>query len=129
MVCRKQAIISTINEQLGHPSFHRIKILSRSGIIPKELTNVDAPSCPGCAYGKAHHKPIQIKGVKNKKQVITATTTGQVVSIDKLFNPTPGFIPTDKGIPTTQRYIGATVFVDHLSEFTYIHPMKKLDVG
>ena len=39
----------------------------------------------------------------------------------------PGFIPTHRGIPTTKSYVGVTVFVDHFSDFTYIHLMKKLD--
>ena len=35
MVRRKQSRLSTIHEQRGHLSFHRLKILARSGIIPK----------------------------------------------------------------------------------------------
>ena len=54
------------------------------------------------------------------------TATGQVVRVDQLVSPTPGFIPTHRGIPTPQRYIDATVSVEHFYEFTYIHPMKKL---
>ena len=48
---RKQARLATIHEQLGHLSFLRLKLLARAGIIPKELSNVDPPTCPGCAYG------------------------------------------------------------------------------
>ena len=31
------------------------------------------------------------------------------------------------GTPTTKRYIGATVFVDHFSNFTYAHLMKEMN--
>ena len=88
---------------------------------------MDPPVYLGCAYGKVHRKPMQRKGEKNKKQLTTTAEPGQVVNVDQLINPTPGFIPTHRGIPRTQRYIGATVFVDHLSNFTYIQSMEKLD--
>ena len=48
-VRRKQARLSTINEELVHLSFHRLKILDRSENIPKELSTVDAQICTGCA--------------------------------------------------------------------------------
>ena len=47
--------------------------------------------------------------------------------MDQLVSPTPGFIPTHRGRPTTNRYIGATVFCDHYSDFTYVHLMTKMD--
>ena len=121
MVLCKQASLSTIHEQLGQLSFHRLKLLYRSWIISKELANMDAPICPGCAYGKLHHKPTQSKGVNNKKQWRTVTATGQVVRVDQLVSPTPGFIPTHQGRPTTQQYFDATVFVDHFYNFAYIN--------
>ena len=67
------------------------------------------------------------KGVKNNKNLNTETVPGQVVSIDQLVRPTPGFIPTHRGIPKTHSYVVVTVFVYHFSEFTYIHLMEKLD--
>ena len=127
MVCQKQARLSTIHEQLGYPIFHRLKLLPRALIISKELDNAYAPICPGCAYGKAHHKPTRSKGAKNKKQLRTATNPGQVVSVNQLVRPTPGLIPTNRWIPTKHRYIITTVFVGHLSDFTYIHLMEKID--
>ena len=78
-------------------------------------------------HGKAHRKPTRSNRVKNKKKLRTEIDPGQVVSIDELFSPTIGFVQTHRGIPTTQRYIGTTVFVNHLSDFTYINLMEKLD--
>jgi hypothetical protein len=126
---QKQNRLATIHERLGHFSFARLKLLSRAGLIPKDLANVDAPVCPGCAYGKAHRKPWRHKGINNRKQLRQATTPGQVVSIDQLVSPTEGFIPTHRGIPTTKRYIGATVFADHFSDFTYVHLMTTMDAA
>ena len=46
-VRHKQARLSNIYEQLGHLSFHRLKLLARLGIIPKELSNVYVPISTG----------------------------------------------------------------------------------
>ena len=52
---------------------------------------------------------------------------GQVVSVDQLVSPALGFIPPYWGRPTINRYVSATLFVDHFSDFTYIHLMEKID--
>ena len=49
------------------------------------------------------------------------------MSVDQLVSPTPGFVPTCCGTTTTKRYIGATVFVDHLSNFTYARLMTEMN--
>jgi hypothetical protein len=51
---------------------------------------------------------------------------GQVISVDQLESPVPGFIPITKGCPTTQRYVAATVFCDHSSGLTYVALMTSL---
>jgi hypothetical protein len=66
---QKKNRLATIHERLGHFSFARLKLLSRAGLIPKDLANIDAPVCPGCAYGKAHRKPWRHKGINNRKQL------------------------------------------------------------
>jgi hypothetical protein len=97
----KQSNLATIHERLGHLSFARLRLLAKAGIIPKELANVEPPTCAGCAYGKAHRKPWRHKGVRNKRKIRTATCPGQVVSIDQLESPTPGFVLTHRGRSTT----------------------------
>lgn len=98
-----------------------------AGIIPRDLANVKPPTCPGCAYGKQKHKPWHYKGTKNIRKIKIATAPGQVVSIDQLVSLTHGFIPTHHGKPTLKRYIGATVFIDHFSNFIYAHLMMEMD--
>jgi hypothetical protein len=44
-----------------------------------------------------------------------------VVSVDQLISTVPGLIAQIKGIPTRQRYHIATVFVDHASDYTFVH--------
>ena len=97
--------------------------MARAGLIPRDLATVDPPTCPGCAYGKAHKKPWRSKGIRNRKSIRKATAPGDVVSVDQLVSPTPGFVPTHRGRPTVKRYTAATIFVDHYSDFTYVHLM------
>jgi hypothetical protein len=124
---RKQQRLAAIHEKLGHLEFPCLKLLARAGLIPCELAHIDPPVCPGCAYGKAHRRPWRHKGSRNSKPIKPATFPGQVVSVDQLISPTEGFVPTHHGTPMTQRYIGATIFVDHFSGFTYVHLITKLD--
>jgi hypothetical protein len=129
MVKRKQVRLATIHERLGHTSYSRLKLMARAGLIPRDLANVDPPTCPGCAYGKAHRRPWRHKGIRNRQKLRQATAAGQVVSVDQLVSPTKGFVPTHRGIPTTKRYVGATVFVDHHSDFTYVHLMIEMNAA
>ena len=126
---RKQLRLLTIHESLGHLSFAVLKLMARCNIIPKDLADVDPPTCPGCAYGKAHRLQWRYKGTKNRKSIRVATALGQVISMDQLVSFTPGFVPTHRGTPTNKRYIGATVFVDHFSDFTYCHLMTEMNAA
>jgi hypothetical protein len=46
---KKHNRLATTHERLGHFSYTRLKLLSRAGLMPKDLANVDAHVCPGCA--------------------------------------------------------------------------------
>ena len=93
LVHRKQHKLAVLHESFGHLSFSILKLMARAGLIYRELANVDSPTCPGCAYGKAHRKPWWRKGVRNRKSLKIDTVPGQVVSVDRLVIPTPGFFP------------------------------------
>ena len=95
--------------------------MAKSEIILQDLAKVDPPTCPGCAYGKAHKKQWRHKGVANLKDLKPTTFHGQVVSVDKLASSTLWFFPCHHGIPIIKRYKGVTIFIDHfliLSMFT-----------
>ena len=125
---QKQLRLATFHEKLGHVSFNVLNRLAQAGLIPRDLADIPPPKCPGCQYGKAHRKPWRQKGWRlNNRKIKPASRPGEVVSVDQLVSPTPGFVPTHRGRPTTMRYIGATVFCDHYSDFTYVHLMTKMD--
>ena len=115
---RKQMRLLTIHESLEHTSFHIIRLLCLAGILPRELASVAYPLCPGCSYGKSNRRPWCRKGKSNLKKIKPVTIPGQVVSVDQLVRYTPGLIPTHRGLQKTKRYLGATIFVDHASDFT-----------
>ena len=101
--------------------------MAKCSLIPKDLATVDPPCCPGCAYGKARRRQWRYKGARNRRHIRQANAPGQVVSIDQLVSPTDGFVPIHRGNPTTKRYVGATIFVDHFSDFTYCHLMTEMN--
>ena len=68
-----------------------------------------------------------IKELEILKIIISATAPRHCVSVDQLISPTPGFVPIHRGKPTTQRYKGATIFVDHYSDLTYCHLMTDMN--
>ena len=124
---RTQMRLLTIHEHSGHLSFGVLKLMARANLISMDLANVDPPTYLGCAYGKAHRFPWRYKGARNHKHIKVTISPGNVVSVDQLISPTLGFVPMHRGRPTFKRYIGATIFVDHFSDFTYCHLMIKMN--
>ena len=55
-----------------------------------------------------------------------ATYCGECAPVDQQDATTPGFIAQLKGWLTRKRYRYAMVFVDHHSDFDYIHPQLSL---
>ena len=113
-----------LHEQLGHCSFDQLKQMAEQGLIPIKLAKVPPPKCLSCLYGKAHWKPWRTHKIDLK--IKPSTIPGAVVSIDQLESPIPGFVPIAKGQPTVRKYRGASVFVDHASNFTYVHMHQHL---
>ena len=111
-----------LHEKLGHVSFHLLKKMAHSGLIPRKFKDCRDPVCASCQHGKQHKKPWRVKssdpspiGGKEIKQ------PGDCVSVDQLKSSTPGLIGQVKGWLTKERQHIATVFVDHYSDLTYVH--------
>ena len=107
------------HEKLGHMSFRRIRQMARSGILPTRLSKCDIPLCPSCLYGKLSRKAWRTS--KHKNAIAKALKPGQFISVDQLESSTPGLIAQLKGTPTRDRYRIATIFVDHFSDYTFVH--------
>ena len=111
--------------RLKHLPFSYLKRLAKKGIIPKYLENVPPPLCMPCLMGKQHRKPWRGKSKKSSKiRKLHETFPGANTSTDQMISPYGGLIPQMKGRLMKAKYYAATVFVDHYSDFTYVHLMR-----
>ena len=111
--------------RLNHLPFERMFKMAKQGLLPKKILKACIPICPACQYGKMHRKPWRTKG-KPSNSSRMATEPGQIVSVDQLESPTPGFIAQLKGTLTKQRYRYDTVFVDEYSRLSYVQLQRTI---
>ena len=110
------------HHRLGHISPKKIREMARQGRLPSKLATCKVPLCTSCLFGKATKRPWRGKpSIQSKDKVETVTRPGQCVAVDQLESHTPGLIAQVKGIPTTDRYRCATVFVDIHTGIGYVH--------
>jgi Reverse transcriptase (RNA-dependent DNA polymerase) len=57
-----------------------------------------------------------------------AAAPGDIVAMDQMVSPTPGLVAQMKGFITGQRYTGATIFVDHFSNLSFVYLQKGLTI-
>ena len=86
---------------LNHLPFKRMFKMAKQGLLAKKILKANVPICPACQYGKMHRKPWRTKG-NHPKTSRVATEPGQIVSVDQLESPMPGFIAQLKGTLTKQ---------------------------
>eukprot|EP00978_Attheya_sp_CCMP212_P037948 scaffold183254_cov63-Attheya_sp.AAC.2 len=116
------------HQRLGHISFKKIRLLALLGILPKKILSSRAPKCASCIFAAQVKRPWRTRVPANSipTKIYKATRPGQVVSVDQLESPTPGFIAQLKGRLTRDRYRYATIFVDHYSRLSYIHLQRTI---
>jgi len=109
------------HHRFGHVSFAKLQNMARQNIIPRRLANCKAPKCTACMFAKATRRQWRHKRRKHWSEKKQAETPGEVVSVDQLISPTPGFVAQMTGILTKKRYKCATVFVDQFSGLGYVY--------
>ena len=117
------------HHRLYHLPFRTIFRLADLGILPKRFLECrnKQPLCIACQFGQAHRRPWRTKGkksgsIRKKEQV----APGDGVSIDQIISAQPGLIPQMAGFLTSQRLWGCTTFVDHVSDYVYVHLMRDI---
>jgi Reverse transcriptase (RNA-dependent DNA polymerase)/GAG-pre-integrase domain len=104
----------------GHISMMRLQALARKGELPASIATCPIPMCSACQFGKMTKIPWRSTShqpsIRHKD-----TKPGSRISVDQLISPTPGLIAQLKGAPTRLRYMAATVFIDHATDYTYVH--------
>ena len=111
------------HHRLGHMDFSRIQKFSRVGLLLRDLSKVrpnDFPVCPACQFGK--QKRNHTKSINNEHVILASDDQpGDCVSVDMIHFPLGGLIPQSKGKPRLERFWYACVFVDHVSNMTFVN--------
>ena len=107
---------------LKHLPISYMRKLAENNVIPKKLAKVKPPICVACLNGKQHRRPWKGRG-KNDKSLRRAhhNFPGAQTSTDQMVSPYGGLIPQMRGRLMKAKYFAATVFVDHYSDYTYVH--------
>ena len=75
-------------------------------------------------YGKATRKEWRRRTKDNTDEARESKQPGELVSVDQLISPTPGFIAYMCGILTTKRYTCATVYINQASKLGFVWIQK-----
>jgi hypothetical protein len=115
--------------RLYHLPFHRIFMLAKHGYFPKILLKLQdkLPLCFACQFGTAQRRPWHNKSKKNGSiQKPDQIKPGDGVSVDQIISAQPGLIPQMAGFLTSKQIWGCTTYIDHVSDYIYVHLMKDL---
>ena len=112
--------------RLKHLPFPDLQRLAKKGVIPKNLEKIKIPLCYSCMMGKQTKRPWRGKGKKNLKHIRRPEEcfAGANTSTDHMISPFGGLIPQLKGRLMRAKYYAATIFVDHHTDYTYVHLMR-----
>ena len=111
------------HHRLGHMDFNWIQKFSRLGLLPCDLSTVrpqDFPICPACQFGK-QRRSHTISITDDHVILASGDKPGDCISVDMIHSPLGGLIPQSKGKPRLERYWYACVFVDHVSNMTFVN--------
>ena len=120
------------HHRLYHLPYRILFRLASIGTLPKRLLDFQnkTPLCVACQFGQAHRCPWW---VNRKKSGYIRTPeqkdSGDGVSVDQIVSAQPGLIPKMSGFLTKKCLWGATTFVDHVSDFVYVHLMQDFSLA
>lgn len=118
----KQMELIRWNNRLGHISFKSLKTMASQGIIQRSLQYVDTPVCAACIYSQQTKTPWRHKKKNTHKIGYNKTNNpGDFLSVDQIERKFPGYQGNMKGKHTRRRIRVSKVYVDHLSDITYLH--------
>ena len=100
--------------------------MARQGIVDKKFSKCNIPVCAACMYGRATRKRWRQKlpHDQSKYDNVKPTRPGELVAIDQLESPTPGFIAQMSGILTNSRFVCATIYVDVAKGYGFVWPQS-----
>ncbi|KAL7535272.1 hypothetical protein ACHAWF_005115 [Thalassiosira exigua] len=107
-----------------HSIINKLFQLAKFWFLPKCLLKArdTAPLGTSCQFGTVHRHPWCSKGKKSGNiHKETETETGDGVSVDQIISSQPGLTPQMSGFLTSKQIWGCTTFVDHVSDYVYVH--------
>jgi hypothetical protein len=117
--------------KLNHPTHTVMTKMAKQKMLPRRITkilsdmgklHIKPPMCNDCFGVKATRRPWRNIGSKHKQSHIKrATHPGEVVSVDQLESPIPGFIGQITGRLTRQHIVDSTIFADQASGLSYVY--------
>jgi hypothetical protein len=125
-----QCELMGLRYKMNHLPLPEMVTLAEKGKINKKLAKHKhwLPTCMSCIFGTAHCKPWWYRGFCGLIQKESNNTPGKYVSMDQLVSAQPGLIPQMAGFLTNLRLWGATIFVDHFSDYLYVALMQDLNL-
>ena len=123
-----QSDLVALHNKMNHLPFPAMMKLAEKGHIEKRFLKLKhkQPICMSCIFGTSHRRPWRSKKTPGTIRKDTETEPGDCVSIDQIVSAQPGLIPQMSGYLTNMRIWGATVFVDHVSDYTHVALMRDL---
>ena len=116
---------------LYHLPYRILFWLASLSFIQKRLLECrnKPPLCVACQFGQAHRHPWQTKGKKIRSiKIPKQTKPSDGVLVDQIVSAQHCLIPQMSRFITNQRLWGATTFVDHVSDYVYVHLMRDLSL-
>ena len=104
------------HQRYNHLSFAKLQEMAKQGEIPKQMAKCPIPACSACMFAKATKKRWRDKSSNNNKEATKPTKPGQVVSVDQLTLPTPGFIAQLTGSCLGYIYLQKTTLAEETIE-------------
>lgn len=123
-----QRDLMALHCKMNHLPFSAMIKLTESGRIKKRFVKLKdrLPVFMSCVFGMSHQRPWCNKGKPGTIQKDDETEHGDCASIDQLVSAQPGLIPQTSSYLTNMRIWGATVFIDHISDFVHVVLMRDL---
>jgi hypothetical protein len=102
-------------------------MLAKRGYLPTILLKLTdkLPPCVACQFVTAHQRPWCTKVKRSGSiQKPDKKQPGDGVSVDQIILAQLGLMPQMAGFLTNKQIWGFTTFVDHVSNYIYVHLMK-----
>ena len=123
-----QRDLMALHCKMNHLPFSAMIKLTESGRIKKCFVKLKdrLPVFMSCVFGMSYQCPWCNKDKPGTIQKDDETEHGDCASIDQLVFAQPGLIPQTSGYLINMRIWGATVFIDHISDFAHVALMRDL---